>query len=267
MSTAPREALELVQKFERNIDSYRSQAYNETQARQEFINPLFELLGWDMANRQGFAEAYKEVIHEAMVKVGVATKAPDYAFRIGGTKKFFLEAKKPGVDIKNNPEPAYQLRRYAWSAGLPLSILTDFEEFAVYDCRIRPQKNDKAHVGRIKYFTYQEYETRWAEIAEVFSKQAIQQGSFDRFAVSAKGKRGTSPVDDAILAEIEEWRSDLARNLARRNRRLKVRDLNFAVQRIIDRIIFLRMCEDRGIEQYGQLQALLNGTNIYSRLR
>ncbi len=267
MPTTPKEVVELVKKFELNIDSYRNPAYNEAQVRQEFINPLFEILGWDMANRQGFAEAYKEVIHEATVKIGVATKAPDYAFRIGGTKKFFLEAKKPGVDLKNNPEPAYQLRRYAWSAGLPLSILTDFEEFAVYDCRIRPQKSDKASAARILFLTYREYETRWGEIAGIFDKQSIQQGSFDRYAEGAKGKRGTSPVDDAFLKEIEEWRSELAHDLARRNSRLKVRDLNFAVQRTIDRIIFLRMCEDRGIEPYGQLQALLNGVNVYARLK
>ncbi len=264
---APKEVLELVEQFERNIDSYRNPAYNEAQVRQEFINPLFEALGWDMANRQGYAEAYKEVIHEAAVKVGAATKAPDYAFRIGGTKKFFLEAKKPGVDLKNNSEPAYQLRRYAWSARLPLSILTDFEEFAVYDCRIKPSPKDKASAGRTLYLTYREYESRWAEIAGIFDKQSIQQGSFDRYAEGAKGKRGTSPVDDAFLKEIEDWRSELAHNIARRNPRLKVRDLNFAVQRTIDRIIFLRMCEDRGIESYGQLQSLLNGVNVYSRLR
>jgi len=69
------------------------------------------------------------VIHEDAIKVGSATKAPDYAFRIGGTRKFFVEAKRPSVGIKDDPEPAYQLRRYAWSAKLSLSILSDFEEF------------------------------------------------------------------------------------------------------------------------------------------
>jgi len=110
-------------------------ARNEAQIRQHLIDPFFEALGWDVANKQGYAEAYKEVIHEDAVKVGTATKAPDYSFRIGGVRKFFVEAKKPSVNIKDDPSPAFQLRRYAWSAKLPLSILTDFEEFAVYDCR------------------------------------------------------------------------------------------------------------------------------------
>jgi len=131
---APREVIE---RFERNRESYRSSGYNETETRREFIDPFFKALGWDIDNEQGYAEAYKDVVHEDAIKIGGVTKAPDYAFRIGGARKFFVEAKRPGVDIKNDPDPAYQLRRYAWSAKLPLSILTDFEEFAVYDCRIR----------------------------------------------------------------------------------------------------------------------------------
>ncbi len=81
-------------------------------------------------------------------------------------------------------------------------------------------------------------------------------GSFDKFAATSKGKRGTATVDDAFLEEIEHWRDLLARNLALRNPALTQRDLNFAVQRILDRIIFLRIAEDRGIEPYGQLMAL-----------
>src|SRR5437868_15149872 len=101
--------------------------------------PFFEQLGWDMENKGGYAPAYKDVIHEDAIKIGGATKAPDYCFRIGGTRKFFVEAKKPAVGVADDPGPAYQVRRYAWSNKLPLSIVTDFEEFAVYDCRIPPK--------------------------------------------------------------------------------------------------------------------------------
>ncbi|MCG3126007.1 MAG: hypothetical protein CHACPFDD_00835 [Phycisphaerae bacterium] len=142
---------ELVERFERNREAYKSSAYNETQVRREFIDPLFAALGWDVWNESGLAEAYKDVIHEDAIKVGGATKAPDYCFRIGGTRKFFLEAKKPAVGVRDDPEPAYQLRRYAWSARLPLSILTDFEELAVYDCRIRPNLGDPASSSLISY--------------------------------------------------------------------------------------------------------------------
>ena len=119
-----------------------------------------------MDNRQGYAEAYKDVIREDAIKVGGYTKAPDYCFRIGGTRKFFVEAKKPSLNLKDDPEPAYQLRRYAWSAKLPLSILTDFEELAVYDCRIKPSPTDKTSVGRVRYLNYRDYAKHSAQVAE-----------------------------------------------------------------------------------------------------
>ena len=263
---APKRQIELVDLFRTNHNHYSRADYKEAHVRQEFIDPMFELLGWDMSNRQGYAEQYKEVIHEDALRVGRATKAPDYCFRIGGVRKFFLEAKKPSVKLKEDVPAAFQVRRYAWSAGLPLSILTDFEEFAVYDCRIEPHRHDKAAVARVMYFTYEEYIERWEELLGIFSKEAILRGSFDRYAESTKKKRGTAEVDDAFLAEIEEWREMLAKNIALKNSDLSVRELNHAVQSTIDRIIFLRIAEDRGIEEYGRLLSLRNGENVYPRL-
>ena len=146
----------LVERYVRNRDRYRASTYNEETCRAEFITPLFEAFGWDVTNKAGYAEQYKDVIHEEGIKVGDFTKAPDYTFRIAGVRKFFVEAKKPFVDLKSDPAPAYQLRRYAWSAKLPLSVLTDFEEIAVYDTRIRPKEDEKPSVGRILYLTYEE---------------------------------------------------------------------------------------------------------------
>ena len=263
----PKDVQRLVDKFDEHIEAYRSGQYNEAQLRNEFLNPFFKALGWDMDNTQGLAEAYKDVVHEDAIRIGGAVKAPDYCFRIGGTRKFFLEAKKPSVDIGQETSAAFQLRRYAWSAKLPLSILSDFEEFAVYDCRIKPKRADSATTARVFFCRYKDFAEKWDWIASIFSKDAILKGSFDKYADENKAKRGTTAVDDDFLATIEHWRSELAKNLALRNPRLTQRELNFAVQRIIDRIIFMRICEDRGIELYGRLLGLTNGPNIYGRLR
>ncbi len=92
--TAPAAVGRLVDLFDSNRESYRSGQYNETQLRREFLDPFFEALGWDVHNRQGYAEAYKEVIHEDAIKIGGRTKAPDYCFRAGGgVRSFFVEAK------------------------------------------------------------------------------------------------------------------------------------------------------------------------------
>lgn len=266
MPTAPKEILVLVERFGQQHDSYKSAQYNETQLRREFLDPFFKALGWDMDNQAGYAEAYKDVIHEDSIKVGEATKAPDYGFRIGGTRKFFLEAKKPAVVLKEDATSAYQLRRYAWSDHLQLSILANFAEFAVYDGRIQPGKDDKASAARIFYCTYRDYAEKWDWLYSIFSREAVLKGAFDKFAETSRGKHGTDEVDESFLAVIEGWRQRLAENLARRNPLLSQRELNFAVQRIIDRIIFLRICEDRGIEDYGRLLALVNGGRIYPRL-
>ncbi len=265
-TTPPENLCYLVNRFASNVNAYTSGKYNETQLRREYIDPLFELLAWDVANSKGQAEAYKDVVHEDTIKISGRTKAPDYAFRLGGVRKFFVEAKAPRKNLQNDPESAFQLRRYAWSAKLPLSILTDFEEFSVYDTRIRPFKTDKASTARILYLRYTDYISRWDEIANVFSRDAIHSGAFDAFSDSTKATQGTAEVDEVFLQEIEDWREALAKNLALRNPELDVRLLNTAVQKTIDRIIFLRICEDRGIEPYGQLKNLLTGTNVYHNL-
>jgi predicted type IV restriction endonuclease len=148
MGLVPDTIKRLVDRFNQQSDTIRLPDYNETLIRIDFINPLMRELGWDIDNHAGYAEQYREVVHEDRVKVAGQTKAPDYSFRIGGQRKFFLEAKKPAVNIKDNWEPAYQLRRYAWSAKLACSLLTDFEEFAVYDARLQPKQLEKASIGR-----------------------------------------------------------------------------------------------------------------------
>jgi type I restriction-modification system DNA methylase subunit len=256
----------LVKYFATNREQYCASDYKEAHARQEFIDPLFAALGWDVANTKQAAPNYREVVVEDSLEIEGQTKAPDYAFRVGRERKFFAEAKKPGVDLKSDARPAYQLRRYAWTAKLPLSLLTDFDELAVYDCRVRPSEKDKASAARVNYLTFAEYPDRWREVWDVFSREAVWAGSFDQYAETGKGRRGTSTVDAEFLKEIEGWREALAKNIALRNPRLTIDEMNDAVQRTIDRIIFLRMAEDRGIEEYGRLQRLAERQDIYAGL-
>nr|MDQ3007169.1 restriction endonuclease subunit M [Chloroflexota bacterium] len=102
----------LIKRFEQHRDAYRSGRYNETQLRREFLDPFFEALGWDVFNKLGYSEEHKHVIHEDSLEIEGVKKAPDYAFKVGRERKFFVEAKKPSVKIETNPEFAFQLRRY-----------------------------------------------------------------------------------------------------------------------------------------------------------
>lgn len=255
---------ELVARFSEQLTAYKRTDYNETQTRRDFIDPFFKALGWDIDNEQGFAESYREVIHEDKLKIGKATKAPDYSFRLGGGNRlFFVEAKKPSVFIKDEIQPAYQVRRYGWSAKLDLSIITDFEEFAIYDCTKKPNLYDKSSVARIKYFTYNEYIKEWNFLWETFSKEAVLKGSFDKYIGGKLNKKGTATVDKDFLNSLDQWRTILAESISKYNKNLNDEELNFVVQQNLDRIIFLRICEDRSIEPYGSLQNNLKGENIY----
>ena len=260
----PQKIKELVRDFEENKHEYTNpDVFDEENTKVKFLNPFFEELGWNVRN-EGLSARFREVVFEDSIRVGKKTKAPDYSFRLGGERIFFVEAKKPSRNIANDKEHAFQVRRYGWSAKLPLCILTDFEELAIYDTTIKPDKNQSASIGRVKYYKYTDYVDKWDEIYNIFSKEAVLSGKFDNYANNVKhDKKGTSKIDDEFLKEIEEWRLLLARNIALRNPELSIEDLNYAVQLTIDRIIFLRIAEDRGIERYGRLHDLLEKEGIY----
>jgi len=250
--------------FATNRKEFLASGVKEAHVRQSLIDPFFEALGWDVRNASRTAPQYREVVPEDSLDVEGHQKAPDYTFRVGTQPKYFVEAKKCGVNIGIDPGPAYQLRRYGWSAKVALSILTDFEELGVFDCTLKPRGSDKASHARIQYFRSEEYPDRWKELWDVFSREAVWSGAFDEYAAS-KRKRGTSEVDAEFLKEIEGWRDALARNMALRNKELSSDDLSAAVQRTIDRVVFLRMAEDRGLEPYEQLLKLCERPDIYPR--
>ena len=258
------EVVALCDHFARNRAAFCNPGRKEAHVRQDLIDPLFRALGWDVGNASRVAPQYCEVVVEDSLDVEGQQKAPDYTFRVGTLPKFYVEAKKCGVNIFADPAPAYQLRRYGWSAKVAVSILTDFEELGVYDCALRPRPSDKASHARILYFRFDEYAGRWRELWDVFSREAVWSGAFDQYAAS-KRKRGTSEVDVEFLKEIEGWRDELARDIALRNSRLAGDELNRAVQLTIDRVIFLRMAEDRGLEPNEQLLSLCERGSIYER--
>lgn len=262
----PSNIASLIKTFDAYASTYNSAQYNETLLRDDFLDALFRELGWDLTNAHGLPHAYRDVIKEEALATKDGVKAPDFTFRTGGVRRFFVEAKRPSIAIKEGKAAAYQLRRYAWSAKLPLSVLTSFKEFAVYDGRIRPSPTDAASKGRVFYCKYSELAEKWDWIESTFSKEAILAGSLDRWTEENKSGRGKSEVDEDFLGTIEKWRTSLAKNVALRNGTLTERDINYSVQRVIDRIVFLRICEDRSIEDYGKLRSLLTKHDVYSHL-
>ncbi|MDR1485313.1 MAG: N-6 DNA methylase, partial [Planctomycetaceae bacterium] len=272
--TAFQKITELVEKYSLQMDSYETTDYNETQTRRDFVDPFFDALGWDIDNKQGYSESNREVIHEDKIRVGGTTKAPDYAFRLGGGNRlFFVETKKPSVNIKESDEPADQLRRYGWNSKLAISIVTNFKEFAVYDCTRKPSPSDKVSTGRLTYLTYLDYiqdknnsRNGFDFIWNTFGKENVLKGGLEKFIKSDTYKKGVSTVDQEFLQLMDDWRTILATSIFCNNKHLTEDELNYVVQQTLDRIIFLRIAEDRGIEPPDSLKLATGQGDFYKNL-
>ena len=258
----------LVEQFSENEKFYTSKDFVESECRSKFIDILLECLKWDVKNEKGARHDKQEVITEDRVVIDGLVKHPDYTLCYGGERKIYVEAKQPSVDLKGNPEPALQVRRYAYTSKMPIAILTDFQEFAIYDTRIKPKPTDTAATARIEYLTYKQYAEHFEELYDKISWDAVDLGKFDTYYESARDKKGTASVDNDILAMIEKWRTILAEDIALHNEEIDEFNLTSCVQKIIDRILFLRICEDKEIEERGTLKKIAEQkVEIYTKLR
>lgn len=249
-----KEITRLVEQYRENRKYYfenGEQPVKEIRIKNDYLNKFFIALGWDVYNNEGKPEPVRDVIIEYALKVGSNTKAPDYAFTLRGNPIFFVEAKQPIEKIEESAKSAFQLRRYGWNLDMPLSILTNFETFIIYDCRIKPNEKDNPAVARRgQVIRYEQYVEKFDEIWNIFSREGVVNGSFDKYAESERDKKGSSQITDEFLKEIEDWRERLAKNIAVRNSELNIEGINYAVQKTIDRILFLIICEYKNIEKY-----------------
>ena len=259
---------ELIYQFKEEEAFYTSKDFVESEVRSKFIDPFLECLKWDVKNEKGARYDKREVITEDRVVVDGQTKHPDYTLCCAGVKKIFVEAKQPSVNLKLDPAPALQVRRYAYTAKLPIAILTDFQELAIYDTRIKPTDKDTASTACIEYLTYDKYEEKFEELYNHISWDAVDLGKFDTYYEGLKEKRGTASVDEDILGMIERWRVLLAEDIALHNEEGSEEALTSCVQKLIDRLLFLRIAEDKEIEPVKQLQKIATEKeNIYAKLK
>jgi hypothetical protein len=246
---------DLVKKYHSDRETYLKPSYNETQLRTDFLDPLFELLDWDIKNSAGKPTNEREVLVEEGLKADATanTKKPDYTFRLFSERKFFLEAKKPNVKIEKDNEPAKQVRRYGFTAKLKISVLSNFEYLAIYDCSKKVEKDDSVTKSRINLYHYTEYESAFEEIKKQLSHQVVYNGEFDETWKDIEEQLKLSSVDSLFLSQINDWRIILGKEIHSHKPIISIEELNDIVQSYINSIIFLRVCEDRNLETYKTL--------------
>ncbi len=242
----------LVKKFNSDRDHYSSKGYPEAQARLDFIGPFFKALGWDIENEAGLPHFEREVV----VEHGESdmTGRPDYSFRVNGQTKFFVEAKAPSEGL-DDPRHILQAIGYAWNTkSVFFVVLTNFEEFRFYDGSLTPDERNPDK-GLLFKLAYADYLSNFQKLWE-FSRERVTAGSLDAMLPrDRRTERLRIPPDEKFLEELTGWRVELARDIYKNNRGLTARQLNEVVQRLLDRIVFIRIAEDRRIIERYQLRA------------
>ncbi len=255
----------LVEEFKRAyvaLSAKDRQSYNETTVRQKFIDHFFAALGWAITDDDVQLEYAQKRDDDSKGRA-------DYAFGRSAGKSFFVEAKKPYEPLDTCVRHALQARLYGYNADHPVVILTDFEEFSVYLGRgCEPRASDAVNTALVTTLTckFTDYADKWEVIWDAFSRQRVMAGSLENLPGVQKASKGSKTVDDLFLADIEQWRQAIATDLHRAHPDISRRALNEATQKTIDRIIFLRICEDREIEDYGRLLKIGSQPDIYKNL-
>jgi hypothetical protein len=257
----------LLEKYTADRDYYLTSKYNETLLRSDFLDPFFELLGWDIKNNAGKPTNEREVILEEALKAKASehSKKPDYTFRLFSERKFFLEAKKPCVSIESNNDTAKQIRRYGFTAKLKISVLSNFEYLIIYDTSVKVEKEDTYQKALVKKYHYTEYENKFDEIKQVLGKESVYSGGFETEWKEIESKINQYSIDNLFLNQINEWRKVLGAEIYKHKPKIDEHQLNDIVQSCLNRVFFLRIWEDRNLEYYQTLLKFAN-TNDFKAL-
>ena len=234
VETIKQEIRKLIEKYNRVVEEKRVNKYNEEMTKKDFILPLFRALGWN-------TEDSKEVTAEEKI----SKKRVDYGFRINGIPKFFLEAKSLKEDL-DNPKFIEQAINYAWHKGCTWAVLTDFESVKIFNAEWKTSNPLQSH---LKTIPCQEFLDRFNELW-LLSRESFEQGLIDKEAEKWGKKTKKTSVDKQILADFTRFRELLSKNITKLNqsKKLTEEDLDESIQRILDRLIFIRNCEDRELE-------------------
>lgn len=239
----------LIEKFHKELSAGHIQDYNEEATKTAFIQPLLkDVLGWDVND-------HNEVSPEETISSGRV----DYGLKIDAKLKVFVEAKPARADLIKHVEQAI---RYGYNRkGVPFVLLTDFEEVRLFDVTLKPNLRNPLSGQKIS-LRYDQYLERFDELW-LLSKESVLNGELDKLLFK-KSEKERLPVDKAILADLKEWRESLAKDIYKNNPNLfrsadREKDAHYLkeiTQKILDRIIFMRSCEDRGLIHRSHLKDL-----------
>lgn len=247
-----------------------SSNYSETDTRSEYIDKFLEALGWDVYNNQGLPQRKVEVVRERSGSNADGTWGrPDYRLKLNGSDVMPVEAKAASISLVRDANAARQTRSYGWSLSLPASVLTNFDQLVLFDTRIEPTDTDGPEVAIFpnKVFHFSEYVDRFDEIWSLISFESISTNGLEKIYKFEKPPRGESPFDLKFLKMFRNWRLVLAQSIATNNQMLEGAEIGRRTQRLLNALLFLRVCEDREIKKYQSLLECAESSQIIDSFR
>lgn len=262
----------------RLVEEYRAQAavveapasdYSEAQVRLDFVDTMLRILGWDVNNEAGKQQRARDVVVELTLVEDGSTGRPDYLLRAAGKTRLPLEAKRPSIRLSSSAASAAQARSYGLTLLRPAAVLTNFSETVIYDCT-RPTEDDAdADTGvlpgcRLNWHEYvEQFDVLWTRL----SYECVASDRFYEIYEYKEPPRGESPFDVTFLAKFGKWRRLLAQSIADRNGNLNAAEVGRRTQRLLNALLFLRVCEDRDIGRYEDLLTAAETSKVIDEFR
>ncbi len=231
--TAKQEVEKIVKKFQ----SYPKEKLDnmpEEDIKFQFIEPLLEALGW---KREDISKEYRVLKGRA-----------DYLIKIGNQNKLVVEAKKTNVRLEE--KEGKQAVSYAHHKNIKFSVLTNFKQIRVYHALSNIKnidrnllKDDKGYLWLDCENFIKDFDRLWLLSRESFEKEEINKllDNVDRKLIK--------PIDESILTDLLQYREWLSKDLKNKRTYLEDSQIDEVVQILIDRLIFMRSVEDRGLEE------------------
>jgi len=243
----------LVEKFKMYHESGEAQKWKEEQTIIYLINPLFEALGWDVHSPE-------EVDYQSNIQAK-SSKRPDYIFKLNGVPKFVVEAKAVKEDL-NKEKYVKQALNYAWLKGLGWAVLTDFQGIKIF-CADREYSNKNPLQNYFRDIPWTAYLSRFDDLW-LLSKESFEKNLIGDLGEKELKRTPRIKIDKQFSLDLNQWRTRLRNNI-KRNNHLSEEELSEIVQKILDRLIFIRTCEDREIGVGEKLNALVRQHEQSSR--
>lgn len=226
-----------------------------------WINELLAIFGWDVKDTSQILQEkiLSKEEKKKLQEINSTSTRPDYTFKVGNQKLTFLDAKSLRVNLKKDKKSAFQIKSYGWSISAPCAFITNFEEFVIYDCTYTPTEIQSADYGRV-YLTIDEYIEYFDILEQHLLRKNILNGGLQKL-YSKNLKKSAKTIDTLFAEELSTFRLLLANDILENNRVLIDNDLeklSYLTQVIINRVLFIRICEARRIEREGLLQEFYN---------